>query len=268
MAVDLDAIRNKLAKLSGQQLSAVMWRPEPGEYKIRMLPWSNLPKGEILVERWFYYGIGRKSGIVAPRQFGKPDPINEFIVKLHEENTPESLAMAKRLYPKMKAFAPIIVRGSEGAGVKLWGLAKTPYQRILSFYLDEDIGDVSDLTSGFDLKVKVTKRQGTFGTMYNTEIDPMKRPSPLSTDANQAKTWLGSLPNIDDIFPQKSYDEVKEIFEAWTRAGSPIDAVQNDGDGTEVNTKRDSGRETKPEQSRAASASIDDVFKELADGNG
>ena len=42
MALDFDAIRKKVSQLSGNfKGNTEFWRPEEGEYTIRLLPWKN-----------------------------------------------------------------------------------------------------------------------------------------------------------------------------------------------------------------------------------
>ena len=119
MAVDFDAIRRKLNQLSGQgNKRNTMWRPQEGEeVTVRLLSFQDNDDGLPFVERWFYYNIGNNPGLLAPYQFGKEDPIQDLINKLRDEATKESYELAKKLYPKPRYYAPVIVRGEEDKGV-------------------------------------------------------------------------------------------------------------------------------------------------------
>ena len=103
MAVDFEAIRRKLNQLSGQgNKRNVMWRPQEGEdVTVRLLSFPNNDDGLPFAERWFYYNIGNNPGLLAPYQFGKPDPIQDLINKLRDEGTKESYELAKKLYPNV-----------------------------------------------------------------------------------------------------------------------------------------------------------------------
>src|ERR1700676_4774567 len=105
-----------------------MWKPEPGEHKVRGLPNKFAQDGMPLIERWFYF-IGENRGFLAPKQFGKPDPVNEFIRSLYQSGKKEDREVAKKLQPKMYAYMPIIVRGQEDKGVQIWKFSKNVYQR-------------------------------------------------------------------------------------------------------------------------------------------
>lgn len=232
MAVDLAAIRKRVSELSGQRKNSnvQLWKPEAGEYRVRGLPWLSTPDGMPFIERRFYY-IGKNQGIIAPSQFGKPDPINDLIRKLYSSGTPEDRMLAKKLQPKMRAYMPIIVRGQEDKGVQVWSFGKMVYQRLLGFFTDEDVGDILDPLAGFDLKVTMSKsaKQANGFQFMDTVIDPARRTSKLADDAELAKKWLDSVPNIDDMYRQKTEQEIEQILNDWLAGGA--DAGPDEGSG-------------------------------------
>ena len=182
MAIDLEAIKRRVAELSGvkKNSSIQMWKPQLGEHKIRCLSWKNSPDGQPFAERWFYY-FGENAGILAPNQFGKPDPINDLIKKLYSSGKPDDRNLAKKLQPKMRCYAPVIVRGEEEKGVQVWAFGKLVYQRMLGFFLDEEVGDILSPTEGFDLKISITKMPGK--QFNDTAVDPARRPTKLHEDS-------------------------------------------------------------------------------------
>ena len=233
MAVDLEAIRRRVQELNGNRRtsSVQLWKPEIGEYKVRGLPWKDAPDGMPFIERWFYY-IGSGPGIVAPHQFGKPDPINDLIRKLFGSGKPDDRLLAKKLLPKMRAYMPVIVRGQEDKGVQVWAFGKPIYQRLLGFFTEEDVGDILDPSQGFDLKVSVTHTPGKMfmgKPSLDTVVDPARRQSKLSDDATQAKTWLDSVPNLDDMYKLKSVQEIETLLNNWLNGG---EATASDSDGS------------------------------------
>ena len=137
MAVDFEAIRVKLARLSGANTNRnTTWKPEEGEeYTVRIIAFPD-NNGQPFREIQWYYNIPGTRGIVAPFQFGKKDPVQELITKLREEGTKESYEMAKKLYPNMRTYAAVVVRGQEAEGVKIWSFGKTVYQKLLGLMLD------------------------------------------------------------------------------------------------------------------------------------
>ena len=219
MAIDLEAIKRRVAELSGikKTSSVQMWKPGLGEYKIRCLPWKNAAEGQPFMERWFYY-IGENAGLLAPNQFGKPDPINDLIRKLYSSGKPDDRTLAKKLQPKMRCYAPVIVRGEEDKGVQVWSFGKIVYQRMLGFFLDEEVGDILDPSQGFDLKVTISKAPGK--QFNDTMVDPARRPSKLHDDQKVAAGWLEAVPNIDDMYRLKSTQEIEAVLNSWLNGGA------------------------------------------------
>ena len=230
MALDLEAIRRRVAELSGlkKTSSVQMWKPQLGEHKIRCLQWKNAPDGQPFAERWFYY-LGENTGILTPHQFGKPDPINDLIRKLYSSGKPEDRNLAKQLQPKMRCYAPVIVRGEEEKGVQVWAFGKIVYQRMLGFFLDEDVGDILSVAEGFDLKVSITKQPGK--QFNDTVVDPARRSSKLHEDSKKAETWLNAIPNLDDMYNLKSTQEIETILNSWLSGGTSTDTDKSDGTG-------------------------------------
>ena len=214
MAIDLDAIRKKLNQLSGNSSKRnSMWRPQEGEETtVRLLSFPD-NDGQPFKERWFYYNIGNNPGLLAPHQFGKPDPVQELINKLRDDGSKESYELAKKLYPKMRCYAPVLVRGEEDKGIRVWAFGKTVYQSLLNIMLDEDYGDITDPTEGRDIKVVCTKPPGR--QWATTEVRPRGKSSTLASDSSQAKAWLDDVPNLDELYTLKSYDELEKIVNDW-----------------------------------------------------
>ena len=222
MAIDLDAIRNKLNQLSRQNSRRnTNWRPQEGEESnVRILSFPD-NDGQPFKERWFYYNIGNNPGLLAPYQFGKPDPIQELITKLRDDASKESYELAKKLYPKMRCYAPVVVRGEEEKGVRIWAFGKTVYQTLLNIMLDEDYGDITDPKTGRDVKVVCTKPPGRMWA--TTEVRPRGKQSPLAEDASKAKGWMDSIPDLDGMFTLKSYEELEKIVNDWLNGDSDDD---------------------------------------------
>ena len=268
MAIDFEAIRNKLNQLSGTNSRRnVMWRPQEGEEAtVRLLSFKD-NDGQPFKELWFYYNIGENPGLLAPKQFGKPDPIQELINKLRDDGSKESYELAKKLYPKMRCYAPVIVRGEEDKGVRLWSFGKTVYQSLLNIMLDEDYGDITDSNEGRDVKVVCTKPPGRMWA--TTTVRPRGKATPLSTDASQMTEWSDSVPSLDDLYTLKTYEELEKIVNDWLNG----DAGSNDDDfgSTSEGTTRgpvSSGTTTTETTASAPSQqfrSLDEAFADLED---
>ena len=260
MGIDLDAIRKKLDQLSGTSSRRnVMWRPQEGEEAtVRLLSFSD-NDGQPFKERWFYYNIGDNPGLLSPHQFGKPDPVQELINKLRDDASKESYELAKKLYPKMRTYAPVIVRGEEDRGVRLWSFGKTVYQSLLNIMLDEDYGDITDPTDGRDVKVVCTKAPGRMWA--TTSVRPRGKPSPLSSDHTQAKEWLNNIPELDDLYTLKTYEELEKIVNDWLSADDSADSGDNERTASVV----ESNKTASVDSASTKYKNLDEAFADLED---
>jgi hypothetical protein len=115
----------------------------------------------------------------------------------------------------MRVFAPVIIRGEEDKGVRLWEFGKEIYLQLLGLAEDEDYGDFTDVHEGFDFTVEAVMgdiggRQG-----LKSSIRPKRKTSPLSEDAKQIENWLENQPNILELQEKfkKTFDELKMILQ-------------------------------------------------------
>lgn len=262
MAIDLDAIRKKLNQLSGQSTKkSSMWRPQEGEeHTVRLLSFPD-NDGQPFQERWFYYNIGNNPGLLAPYQFGKEDPIQELINKLRDDGSKESYELAKKLYPKMRCYAPVIVRGEEEKGVRIWSFGKMVYQSLLNIMLDEDYGDITDPIEGRDVKVICTKAPGRMWA--STEVRPRGKSSMLLENKTKIKAALDDIPSLDEMFTLKSYDELEKIVNDWLNGD---ESESSEGTTRGFNNKNNESQNTStPTETSSKYKSLDDAFADLED---
>lgn len=265
MAIDFEAIRKKLNQLSGNNTKkASSWRPTEGEdATVRLLSFPD-NDGQPFQERWFYYNIGNNPGLLAPYQFGKPDPIQELITKLRDDGSKESYELAKKLYPKMRCYAPVIVRGEEEKGVRVWAFGKMVYQSLLNIMLDEDYGDITDVSEGRDVKVICTKTPGR--QWATTEVRPRGKQSKLSNSNDQITEWTNNIPNLDDMYTLRTYEELEKIVNDWLN-GDDFDSSTTTTTTSTTGTERGTGtNQTQKETSGGSDKqykSLDEAFADL-----
>ena len=266
MAIDLNAIRKKLNQLSGQNNKKnALWRPEEGtETTVRLIAYPD-NDGQPFKEMMFYYNIGNNPGLLSPYQFGKADPIQELITKLRDEGSKESYELAKKLYPKMRCYAPVVVRGEEDKGVRLWAFGKQLYQTFLNFMLDEDYGDITDPMEGRDIRVVCTKTPGRMWA--TTEVRPRGKDTPLSENQGQVKKWLDNIPDVNDLYTLKSYEELENIVNAWLNGDDEEESKESSrGWGNSDNkseSSSSSSNDDSPDAINSKYKSLDDAFADL-----
>jgi len=218
--MDINAIRAKLNALqtqqsrpSGEARKNVFWKPAVGKQTIRIVP-SKYNKSNPFSELYFHYGID-KNPIISPTNWGEKDPIVEFAKQLRQSKDKESWRLARKLDPKMRVFVPVIIRGEEADGVKLWGFGKEIYMELLSMVEDEDIGDFTDIVSGRDLNLTTVGADVT-GTNFNkTTVRAKTKESPLSEDNNMVQKLLDDQPDPLKAFSRMSFDDMKSVLQKW-----------------------------------------------------
>ena len=212
MAIDLNAIKAKLNQLqtTGNRRNN-LWRPEPGKQVVRIVPYQH-DRANPFRELYFHYDLGKKN-YLSPVTHGKPDPVVEFCEKLKSSGNSDEWKLGKKMEPKMRTYVPILVRGQESEGVKFWGFGKQVYQELLGFIADPDYGDISDPMGGRDIVVEFTPAEA--GAFPKTTIRVKPNVTPMTEDKNVAEQAANNQSNLDDIFKEPSYDELKEALEAW-----------------------------------------------------
>jgi hypothetical protein len=218
--MDLNAIKKRLndmqsqANNQGGQKSNLFWKPSVGKQLIRVVP-SKYNKDFPFTEMKFYYGIGSKRVMASPSNWGEKDPIEEFAKKLRSTNDKENWRLAKKLDAKVRTFAPIVVRGQEDEGVKLWQFGKEVYQEFLNLAADEEIGDFTDIAQGRDIKLLTVGPEST-GTPYNkTSIGPSLKQTQLADTEDAIKQLLENQADPMKVFKPLTYDEMKTSLQEW-----------------------------------------------------
>lgn len=265
MAMDLSAIKSKLSALQNQKqggqkrdMSLILWKPTVGKHSVRIVPalWD---KSNPFKEIFVHYGIGNRT-MIALTNFGEKDPIVEFAKQLASSGDKENWMMSRKLEPKMRVFAPVIVRGEEEKGVRLWEFGKQIYAELLSLADDPDIGDYTDVIQGRDITIETTGPE-TNGTSFNqSKVRVRTKTTPLSEDAGEVEKWLNNQPDVYTIFKKYPYEEMKEALLSWL---NPEDA---EGDVTPTPAAEPIKPAAQPASftlNAKPKANIDDEFDEL-----
>ncbi len=180
MALNIEAMRQKLANSQNKNAgknSGTKWRPQEGDQTIRILPTAD---GDPFKEFHFHYNVGKNPGILCPKKnYGEHCPICDFASQLWREgvdnNDDQSKNAAKKLFARKRYYSPILIRGSETDGVKIWAYGKTAYETLLGYVLDADYGDITDPQTGTDLVLNYNV-PGTPGSFPKTQLKPRRRP--------------------------------------------------------------------------------------------
>jgi len=218
MGINMELMRRKLATLRGENKgngNSVFFRPDDGDTDIRIVP---APDGDPLKEMFFHYNVGNhQGGIMCPkRNFGERCPICDFASSLWREaadnNDEESKKLAKSLFVRTRYFSPVVVRGREDEGIKVYGYGKTAYELLLGYILDPEYGDVTDINEGTDITLTYTKPTKP-GAFPQTNLKMRRNTSPLIEDVDAISPLLDRMPDFDSLFERLSPEQIDAILD-------------------------------------------------------
>ena len=259
MGINIDKMKAKLSALQNKGNKTAFWSPKEGQtYSLRIVPTAD---GDPFKEFWFHYELGTQGGFLCPKKnFGDSCAACDFASKLYREKDEESAKMAKKFLPRQRFFSPVVIRGEEAEGVKVWGYGKLAYQDLINLVLNPEYGDITDAEQGCDLSISCAKAPGQSYPM--TKITPARKASKLcqKTDAD-CKTLLESVPNFDTLHTRKTSAEAAAILDEH------LAGVDNNDADTEASSKETTkfGGAEKPAKGAAgkAKSKVDAAFDEL-----
>ena len=259
--MDISQIKNRLNQLQNQTSTKDnFWKPEPGKTQIRIVPYKH-NKDNPFLELYFHYNLGKNKTYLSPVSFGRPDPVNEFADKLKSTGDKDEWIQGKRLEPKMRTFAPVVVRGKESEGVKFWGFGKTVYQELLSIIADPDYGDITDAINGRDVSVeRITPAEA--GNQYGkTTIRVKPNQTPITEDKDLLQNLFDNQSNLTELYTEPSYDDLKEALDNFFNPSEESDTntstTSNNVSATTTPTSNVGGTANK------STSNVEDAFDEL-----
>jgi hypothetical protein len=243
MGIDFEKMKVKRDALENRGGKSVFWRPEDGEQTIRLLPTAD---GDPFKQYWFHYNLGKNPGFLSPKKnFGEDDPLDGFIRQLYNDGGDESIKMAKNLSARQRFFSPVLVRGEEGEGVRLWGYGKMAYKELLNLVLNPEYGDITDVNEGTDLVINYGKPAGA--QFPQTTITPRRRPSSLAKTDEEIKSMLDQIPDYSTVFERKTPAQVQAMLDEFLLGEEDAEDVSSEA-------SKYNSNETN---------SVDQAFKEL-----
>ena len=235
MSLDLTKIRARLDHVkSNGKAGGSFWRPQDGQQVIRIVPTSD---GDPFKDYWFHYNLGpeQRGGLLCPKKnHGDDCPICDFKDQLWKEynstQDTDTLKLAKDMTPRQRFFSPVMVRGEEPDGIRIWGYGKEAYTSLLNLVLNPEYGDITDVDAGTDLTLTYGKPPGA--NFPKTTLTPRRRTSPLCDEAvggdDECSRLMENIPNFDNLFPTKTLEDVQESLDAFMASlGADSDIESN-----------------------------------------
>jgi len=219
--MDLNLAKQKLAAAQNKggqtrekiDYTKIFFKPKPGKYQVRILP-NKYDKAWPIREVQFHYGFA-KGPILALSNWGEADPIADFAKQLRKSADKEDWQLAKKIEPKSRFFAAVVVRGEEHLGARLWEFGKLTNDQLVGIAADDDYGDFTDITDGRDFTIEATEDvvAGRKGIKCNIRVKP--KTTPISEDAALVEKLLNEQPDILGINRKYTYDALKDILTKW-----------------------------------------------------
>lgn len=224
MSYSLEVIRQKINELSvnskDKEKSKINWAKFGiGTYDIRFVPLSD-SNGNPLSQPFYevsYYDnkdLGDKR-IVSPSQFGKPDPLKEVALGLAKDKSREAWLTRKKLTPRERFYAAILVRGEEEKGIQIWELSPKLCKDIYTILVHPDYVDENlfDPYNGYDFTVVVSATDKMFNNypVKEIKIQPRRKSSKLMPSKEQIESLLKQVPNLEAYFAAQVKSEEEMI---------------------------------------------------------
>ena len=251
--MDINAIKNRLTQLeSTSSTTKSFWKPQPGKQVVRIVPYKH-NKDNPFIELFFHYNLGNNKTYLSPLSFGRPDPVAEFADKLKSTGNKDEWIQGKRLEPKMRTFAPVIVRGKESEGVKFWGFGKTVYQELLGVIADPDYGDITDATNGRDIGID-RQTPAEAGNQYGkTTVRVKPNQTTITDDATLLTSIMDNQSDLVELYTEPTYDELKEVLQNYL----------NPSDETETSAQTNTTEKVAEQTATKSTADVSDAFDNL-----
>ena len=222
MALDLSKIKSRLDNVTtNNKAGGSFWRPSDGSQVIRIVPTND---GDPFKDYFFHYNLGpdQRGGLLCPKKnHGDECPICDFKDQLWKEynanQDPDTMKLAKDMTPRQRFFSPVMVRGEESEGIRIWGYGKEAYTSLLNLVLNPEYGDITDVDNGTDLNLSYGKPPGA--NFPKTTLTPRRRTSPLCDEAvggdEECNRLLENVPNFDSVFQKKTTQDAQTALDSF-----------------------------------------------------
>ena len=162
------------------------------------------------------------------KNFGEDCPACNLTKELYKEGDEGSIRMAKDFTARQRFFSPVLVRGEESEGPKVWGYGKKVYETLLQLVLNPEYGDITDPDSGTDLNLQYGKPAGA--SFPQTNIQPSRRTTAMCQDLSgpECQELLEKIPEFDSLFEKKSSDEIRQLVQQAMTEGADAEEVSSE----------------------------------------
>ena len=209
----LQSLRKKIEGGGGKSM---LFRPEEGKNKIRIIPNKYEPETNFQSLK-FHYGVGQRS-ILCLGNFGEDCPVCNYTDELFNSGKDSDTVVAKKIMAKSRYYTPIVARTSKGISEAYWlSLSNTNLKAIIDHY--DEFGDFTDPQTGNDFILTFVKK-----TPYNETTVTIAKSCPLLDDEAEIEKLVESVPDLMEYYLgfKKSSDEIEKAVRAWLNGDAAV----------------------------------------------
>lgn len=214
--------RGKSTSFEKTDYTKIYFKPRLGEQTVRLVPFKT-NKDYPLVQVKFHKNIVVVT-MPSLSNWGEADPIEEFIAaikaeakvkKANGENVEDEWELARKLRPKTRTFAQVIVRGEEHLGTRLWEFGNKVEEQILKIMNNPEYGDIADIDGGTDLLVTGIHAEFQGNKYVEPSVTAKRNSSPLTSDGTLLQRLLTEQHDPLTLYKKHSYAEIHANLEKW-----------------------------------------------------
>lgn len=218
-----------------------------GTTRIRVLPvGEDVDFSKEVIHIYLGNDIG---GLISPQSLDKPCAVYEKQQEL-SKGSAEDKDLAKLFVPKKRYVIPVVVSKDDKKSVyeevpRVALISSNQlYQDILNIFLDDEYGDFTDPTNGFDLKI-IRSGKGKTDTTYSVMASPKATKLPKS---------LNKVYDIDEMLENviPSYEETEEMLEKFLVA-QDYEGGEEEEEEKPTKKDKDAGKKGKDVQKKGGS---------------
>ncbi len=225
----MKALAERLGKVTTKGAKGNWFKPGEEDTQIRILPYPHQEGDMSFLEVYFHYDVAGHRSICCPNKtLGDPCPICKLADEFKNMGGKDNWYIFRDLEAKLRTYSPVVVRGKEEEGVKLWGYGKTIYKQLMETCLEE--GDITDVNEGHDLTVK----QIPVGAPGNDSTYPMPvckvqfKTSPALKSKTSIKEAIDAIPNYledESVFKFMDYQSLCDVVEKLNNEGTTTEEL-------------------------------------------
>jgi hypothetical protein len=245
---------------------------KPGNtYTVRLLPYSKSPKDTFFHyynHGWVSFATGQYVQALSPQTFGERDPIAEERFRASRMGSEEEKDKAQSIRRVEKWLVNCYViddptNPDNNGKIKILRYGKQ-LQKIISEAIEgedsEEFGPrIFDLgPNGVNLKVKV-EQQGEYPTYVSSRFTSAGK---IDLSEEEQKNIYENVFNLTEVFPVRSYDELKEMLDEhyFCKSNEPTPAQPVS---TPVSVSDEPVYTATPASSMSVDDDIDELLKDL-----